>query len=514
MRIRLAPISLLLAVAACSDPTDAVAPPEDLTFPEGFVFGTATAGFQVDMGCPTLSAAACEDPNSDWYAFVTSDEMKMDSINYLNGDPPSAGPGHWELFEQDFDLAKDELKTGGFRMSIEWSRIFPAQTDGVEGYEALKAIASPEAIDHYHKVFAALKARGIAPLVTLNHYTLPTWIHDGVGCHKDLAGCSPRGWVDKDRTVAEIAKYAGFVAQEFGGEVDRWATLNEPFALVLPGYLQPNPERTNPPAVLLKAAEAKIVVNALIEAHARMYDAVKAADKADADGDGGASEVGVVYAMAPVEPLDPTFDLDVKAAENIFYLYNLVYLNAVVKGDLDDDLDGVAEHRDDLANRMDYLGINYYFRVKVAGAPTPFLPDLSELTTFDPFKVETGGLYPKGIYDMAMLAKEMGVPSYITENGLPIQSDDDAPSEFLVQHLTWVKRAIRDGADVRGYYFWSLLDNYEWNHGMDMHFGLYSVDKDDPLKRRTARKVAGVFADIASTKAVSPELAASFPAPE
>jgi beta-glucosidase/6-phospho-beta-glucosidase/beta-galactosidase len=513
MRIRLAPVCLLF-VAACSDPTDETAPPEDLSFPDSFVFGTATAGFQVDMGCPTLPAAECEDPGSDWYAFVTSDEMKMDPKNYLNGDPPSAGPGHWELYEKDFDLAKDELHTGGFRMSIEWSRIFPTQTDGVEGYEALKAIASAPAIDHYHKVFAALKARGIAPLVTLNHYTLPTWIHDAVGCHKDLTGCSPRGWVDKDRTVAEIAKYAGFVAQEFGGEVDRWATLNEPFAVVLPGYLQPSAERSNPPSVLLKSDEAKVVMNALIEAHARMYDAVKAADNGDADEDGKPSEVGVVYAMAPIEPVDPENNFDKKAAENIFYLFNLVYLNAVVKGDLDHDLDGVAEHRADLENRMDYLGINYYFRVNVVGTSFVFLPELSKLTTFDPFKVETGGLYPKGIYDMAMLAKEMGVPAYITENGLPIALDDDTPTEFLVQHLTWVKRAIRDGADIRGYYYWSLLDNYEWNHGMDMRFGLYAVEKDDPLKLRSARQFAKVFGEIAQTKGISPELAAEFPAPE
>src|SRR5215207_10040218 len=106
MRIRLAPVFLLFA-AACSDPADETAPPEDLSFPDAFVFGTATAGFQVDMGCPTLPAAECEDPGSDWYAFITSDEMKMDAKNYLNGDPPSAGPGHWELYEDDFDLAKD-----------------------------------------------------------------------------------------------------------------------------------------------------------------------------------------------------------------------------------------------------------------------------------------------------------------------------------------------------------------------------------------------------------------------
>jgi beta-galactosidase len=508
------PLFLGLASGCASDPTDTIQPPEDLTFAEGFAFGTATAGFQVDMGCPTLAASECEDPNSDWYAFVTSDEMKMDATTFLKGDPPSAGPGHWELYEEDFDLAKDELHNDAHRMSIEWSRIFPAATDAAKGYDALKALASKPALDHYHAVFAALKARGIKPLVTLNHYTLPTWIHDGVGCHKNLAQCSPRGWLDKDRTVAEIAKYAGFVAEEFGGEVDIWATLNEPFAVVLPGYLQPNMERSNPPAVLFKVEETKAVIVALIEAHARMYDAVKAADKVDADGDGEPSEVGVVYAMAPIAPADPENQVDKKAAENVFYLFNLVYLNAVVKGDIDPELDGTSVHRVDLENRMDYLGINYYVRPTVVGTGSAFIPELSPLSTFDPFNVQTAGQYPRGIYEMAMLVKEWGLPARITENGLAIQADDDVPSRFLVEHLTWVKRAIRDGADIRGYYFWSLLDNYEWNHGMDLHFGLYQVDKDDALKLRTARDVADVYGEIAEGRAITTELAVKYPSPE
>lgn len=506
-------LAAALSLAASCGPIDSTEAPEDLAFSESFLFGTAMAGFQVDMGCPTLPASECEDPNSDWYAFVTSEEMKMDSSTHLSGDPPSAGPGHYELFEQDFDRAQNELNNNALRMSIEWSRIFPTTTEGVEGYEALKGVADLKALDHYHAVFAALKARGLRPLVTLNHYTLPTWIHDGVACHKDLDGCSPRGWVDKDRTVAEIAKYAGFVAEEFGGEVDAWVTLNEPFAVLLPGYLQPNPDRTNPPALLLRIKELKIVMLALIEAHARMYDAVKAGDTIDADGDGKASEVGLVYAMAPVAPDDPNNQLDVKAAENVFYIYNMAYLNAVAKGELDEDLDGTSERRDDLAGRMDYIGINYYFRVKVVGTTTPFLEELSPLSTFDPFKVQMGEDYAKGIYEMAMVVKDLGLPSMITENGLPIESDDDVPSSYLVRHLTWLNRAIRDGADVRGYFYWSLMDNYEWNHGMDLRFGLYEVDEDDPMKRRTARRVAGVYGEIAKAKGISADLAARYPAP-
>lgn len=523
LALALAPLALALA-ACSSEPTSQPKPdggtggsggaaPEVLDFPASFLFGSSIAGFQVDMGCPTLAAASCEDPKSDWYQFITDPKTKDDPKAHITGHPPSAGPGHWELFEQDYELAAKSLHQGGMRFSIEWSRIFPTATDAAEGYDALKALADPAAVAHYHAELAALKARGIEPLVTLNHYALPTWIHDAAGCHVDLANCSPKGWVDKDRTVKEIAKYAGFVAKEFGAEIDLWATLNEPFAVLLPGYVFPTADRSNPPAVLLQFDAAKTVLLGLIEAHARMYDAVKANDTADADGDGKAAEVGVVYAMAPVKGADPENELDVKAAENVFYLYNMVYLNAVAKGDLDADMTGKPVHRDDLANRMDYIGINYYTRVTVQGTPTPFLPELSPLSTFNPFTLKQWEDYPRGVYEMAMLVKnDLKLPAIVTENGAADPNDDGTASSYLVRHLSWVSRAIHDGADVRGYFYWTLMDNYEWNHGMDIRMGLFAVDKDDPTKARKPRKTVDVFARIAQERRVPADLAKMYPA--
>jgi len=517
-------LAFVLMLGACSsEPTDkpppdggagsggadAGAPPAD--FPASFLFGSSIAGFQVDMGCPTL-AASCDDPNSDWYQFVTDPKTKDDASAHVSGQPPSVGPGHWELYDEDYDLAANELHQSGMRFSIEWSRVFPTATDAADGYDALKQLADPAALDHYHAELAALKKRGIKPLVTLNHYTLPTWIHDGVGCHVDFANCSPKGWVDKDRTVKEIAKYAGFVAEEFGGEIDLWATLNEPFAVLLPGYIFPSADRSNPPALTLKFAAAKTVLLGLIEAHARMYDAVKAHDTVDADGDGKAAEIGVVYAMAPVKADDPTNDLDVTAAKNVFYLWNMVYLNAVAKGDLDADMTGMSVHRDDLANRMDYIGINYYTRITVQGEPMASLPELSPLATFNPFTIKQWEDYPKGIYEMAMVVKDqLKLPAIVTENGAADPNDDGTAPSYLVRHLTWLSRAIHDGADVRGYFYWTLMDNYEWNHGMDIRMGLYAVDKDDPTKARKPRKAVDVFSRIAQGKEVPGDLAKLYP---
>lgn len=479
-------------------------------FPEDFLFGTAVAGFQAEMGCPTVPAAECEDPGSDWYAFITDPRTVGSPTAYLNGDPPSTGPGHYELYESDLDLARDELHNNAFRTGIEWSRLFPRATDEVAD-DALADAADPRAVAWYHRYFQAIRDRGLTPLVTLNHYTLPTWIHDGPGCHDDLDACERKGWLDRERTVREIARYAGFAAREFGGQVDLWATLNEPIVVLFFGYVQPRADRTNPPAVLLRTAEAKEVLQALIEGHARMYDAVK---ENDPDG----AEVGVVYPLSPSQPIDPAAPLDVQAAANFHHLYNEVFIDAIVKGDLDADLDGAiseGERRPDLRGRLDYVGLNYYFRLRFGGLEAPALPALAELSplaTFNPLAVENLGDYPRGIYEMSLLAHERwGLPVIVTENGVPDARDEGLQERYLAEHLQWAERAMREGVDLRGYFYWTLMDNYEWNHGMDIRMGLYAVDKADPAKTRTQRKGVAAYGRIAQGRDVPDDLRAAFP---
>ncbi|MGV3624386.1 MAG: glycoside hydrolase family 1 protein [Archangium sp.] len=484
---------VVVLLSACEQPA----------FPEKFLFGAATAGFQVDPGCPTLSEAECVDTKSDWYQWVTSKNELDDLKDIITFEPLANGPGYWELYEQDLDRAKNELGLNSVRVSLEWSRIFPTATDGLEG-DALAAVANQQALAGYHAQFAAMKARGLTPMVTLNHYTLPVWIHDGVACHKDIKNCVNRGWLDRERTVREIAKYAGFAAKEFGGEVELWATENEPFALVLPGYLLPSKDRVNPPGVQFRFEEAKIVIGSLIEAHARMYDAVKANDPT--------SSVGLVYATAPVKPADPTNRLDVKAAENTFYLFNTVFLDAVIKGELDADLDGKPDQQgpvETLANRMDWLGMNFYTRITVSGSAQANLPTLSPLTTFDPFTIVPWEDYSKGIYDMQMhLHARYGKPIYVTETGTDAAPDDERVASWLVRHLEWTKRAMKDGADIRGFFYWSLMDNYEWNQGMHMRFGLYALEAD---KSRRPRSAVSLYNGIIKKRDISSELVKQYP---
>lgn len=496
----------ILVLSGCNDKEDEdTLQASQWVFPEGFLFGTAIAGFQADMGCPTLAPEKCDEKNSDWYAYATDEfAIKKGIGTFLSGDDPTkVGPGFWELYRQDLQLAAQELHNNAFRTSVEWSRLFPTATDDVEGYDALKAIANADAIATYHDMFAAMRENGLEPFITLNHYSLPLWIHDVLAC-RTVAGCEDKGWPDRERIVKEIAKFAGFVAKEFGADVDLWATLNEPMAVIFPGYLQPGESRSNPPAKMLAFDEARTGLTAMAEAHARMYDAVKENDTTDASGDGKAAEVGVVYNLTPFVGRDETKALDKAGAENGFYLWNLVFLNAVCKGELDEMWDGNTVHREDMENRIDFFGLNYYNLWEVEGTGEVVLPDLSPKTTFNLLTVITDYIYPKGMYDSIMfIHKEYGLPVYITESGTEPKANDPSYIEgYLVHHLRWLLKAVEEGADVRGYFYWTFMDNFEWNHGMDMKLGLYEVKPDDPTKARIPRNSATIFSQISQLKAL------------
>jgi len=491
------------------------------TFPASFLFGTAIAGFQVDMGCPTVAAAQCEDRASDWYQWITTQRILDNPLLFMSKDPPSSGPGFYETYEKDLDRAAGqgeyELGSQAVRLSIEWSRIFPNATFGVNSHASLAAIASADGIAFYHRLFAAMKKRGLVPFVTVNHYSLPLWIHDGNACNQSLDACiaaGKGGWADPDRgrIVNEITKYAQFVAEEYGAEVDHWATLNEPFsAVVIAGYVVSSPQRSNPPGLSgpwMSVTGAKTAATAMIEAHARMYDAIHAFDKADADGDGKAAEVGIVYPFSVIEPLTSSA-ADQKAAADAKYFFEDLFMDGVVLGRVDENWDkgpGQAPVRPEIAGRVDFIGVNYYFRFQAQAFASP-LSVISPYLTFNMAR-EFDGNYPQGIGDVLVsVAKKYGKPLYVSETGTP-QDDEARGAAWTVRTLGQTRRAIRDGADVRGYFAWSLMDNYEWNHGMGMRFGLYAVDAT--TKDRALRDSGTAFARMAKSRDVPADLEAQY----
>ncbi len=487
---------LLMLALACSAPADTAATDTVATstttadngFPEGFLFGAAIAGFQVDPGCPTLPASQCEDDASDWYQWVTDPDLIDESGLYLSGQPLSDGPGHWELWESDLDLAADELRADALRFSVEWSRLFPTDAESAQTVEDLYDHVDETALVWYHAYLGGLAARGVEPLVTLNHYTLPLWVHDGKACHEDPDTCAPSGWLDGERMERLIALYAGFCAREFGDQVTWWLTLNEPYGVVLPGFVIQDSSRTNPPGIQ-DVDHALSVFRHMARAHAAMADAVRAED-ADA-------MVGIVANVPIPEPDDPDDPLDVQGAEHMDYFYNTLFLEAFVEGRFDDDLDGELDSTDpDITGRTDFIGLNHYNVVPVIGlsAPLPFLggyPVLDFLPAGLDSLEELGSLQLDDAIDRV---EPYGLPIIITENGYRDPDADTVDAWFTPNIDQLRERTAR--TDIRGYMYWSLIDNYEWNLGTDWRFGLYAVDTD--TKERTLRGVGAAFAEVAA----------------
>jgi len=522
---RLSRIAILAALGLAALAPAAAA---SAKFPPGFLWGTAIAGFQTEAG-----QGRNVDPNSDWYAWLRDPENLAAGI--VSGDQPEDGPGHWRSYRRDLDLAADDLHNNAFRFSVEWSRIFPRSTESIEvgariGRKDLKRLdgrANQRAVRHYRRVLRAAGRRGLTPFVTLHHWTLPTWLHDPAATREALAGIDPNGplpaleaggWLDS-ATVDEFAKYAAYLGWKLGGRADYWNTLNEPMVQVTNGFVNvPGVFGSYwPPGVFTFTGAIEALTN-LERANTVAYDALKRFDDRDADGDRRAARVGPVMNMVAFTPADPASTADLAATEHADYLFNRLLLNAMVRGDLDADADGtIGTGEADLHRRKaDFVGLNYYFRGRVAAAAplTPAIPVLDFLPTISyaspaypsgppcPTVCSEFGaeIYPEGYRAVIGTAGEYGLPVYLTENGIA-DSDDDQRPAYLTSHLEQALAAIReDGVDVRGYFQWSLTDNLEWVYGYQPKFGLYSFDPR--TLKRTPRPSARLYGRIAKRNAL------------
>jgi beta-galactosidase len=533
MRIRTVVLALAFVVAAT---------PARADFPAGFGWGPAIAGFQSEMG----PDPATQDPGSDWWVW-THDAANI-AAGRVSGDQPEAGPSFWTLWAKDVRLARSRLRANTFRLSIEWSRIFPVSTAGVDAsggitlvvLQQLDALADQAAVARYRAILEAIRERKMAPFVTVSHFSLPLWIHDPIAVRDALAGTNPNlpvaplgvpaGWLET-AILPEFAKYAAYLGWKFGDLVDRWTPINEAMVVATSGYVNvPGVLSGNfPPGAFSFRGAISVILNE-VAGQAAAYDALHAWDTVDADGDGSAVEVGTVHNMAAFHPTNPASALDVTAAAHADYLFNRLWLNAVVLGDVDADADGVAdpgEHHPELAGKADFVGVNYYLRATASatGVPlTPAIPLLDFLpvigyrtpeaptappcpSTCSDFGWE---IYPQGLREVLATAGAYGLPVYVTENGIADADDDQRPA-YLVQHLLVLDQAIADGvADVRGYYHWSLIDNFEWSSGYYPRFGLFSIDARG---RRRARKSARHLRRIALRNAVPPALVRRFGTP-
>jgi beta-glucosidase/6-phospho-beta-glucosidase/beta-galactosidase len=502
--------------------------PGDARFPGGFLWGQATAGFQSEAG-----AGANTDRHSDWW--VWSHDPQNVAAGRVSGDLPEDGPGAWALYRRDAKLMHS-LKANAFRMGIEWSRIFPRSTAGVDAsggitpavLEQLDAVADQDAVAHYRAVLKEVRKRHMEPFVTLNHFTLPLWIHDPIAARNAFftafldaplpTGFGPAGWIDPG-IAPEFGKYAAYLGWKFGDAVDLWAPINEPLVAAVSGYVNlPGLAGGFPPGALNFRGAITAALDE-VRANAAAYDQVKAWDRGDADRDGSPAQVGLVHNMVAFTPWDATKPLDVRGTQNADYLFNRLFLNAAVKGEVDADADGTispGERHPELAGKADFVGVNYYFRGRVTGLSFSFsgvipiinfAPTTGYRTPQNPSAPECptecsefgGEIYPEGFREVLNEAGGYGLPLYVTENGIADSNDDQRP-QYLVRHLAALHQAIDDGVDVRGYFHWTLVDNFEWAAGYYPKFGLYSYDP--ATLRRTPRPSATLFRQVAHANAI------------
>jgi beta-glucosidase/6-phospho-beta-glucosidase/beta-galactosidase len=457
-----------IAAACSSEPSP---PDEKVTFAPGFLWGSASAGFQVEKGLP----------NTDW-GIWTSLPGKI-----KNGDHPDRG-GADALAHIDDDVAiLKATNQNAYRFSIEWARLYPTRA----AFDADQP--DPAGVAAYDKLFAALKAAGITPFVTLQHFTIPDYFADPRKPEE------PQGW-ERPELVDAFGTWCGRVAARWGGDVEWWATINEPVMAPLGGYVQ----GSFPPGLVLKMDRALTVAKNEARAHAKCFDAIKKADPQ--------SKVGIVQHVRDVEPADPNDPADIAASERVRYVNNLWILNAVVRGDWDEEFDGSYDGPNDkkadpaLAGRSDYIGINYYSAVTAGsrGLKVPVVDAslrVDRLLTDRPKTDFFWDIYPDGLRHCLGEVKGYGLPIVITENGIA-DSNDRNRARFVLEHLFVLGKAAKeDGLDIRGYFYWSLLDNFEWASGFCPRFGLYSVDR--ATAARTQRPSAKVYAEVARTNEVS-----------
>ncbi len=393
-----------------------------LHFPKGFLMGAASSAYQIEGN----------NMNSDWWHWEQE------------GKVPKSGDAtdHYNRFDEDFKIAHD-IGLNSMRISLEWARIEP-----VEGQW------DTAAIEHYKKVLKSMKEQGLTRMVTLWHWTLPQWLAE-------------KGGFESKEGVQAFARYAWFIAQNLGPEIDLWITLNEPEIYSGLSY-----QRGVHPPFKKDLILSWMVLQNLIKAHNAGYDAIKQSfPKALV----GISKNSSYYEPYRKNILDRTVVFFADRISNHYFL-------------------------EKIKKRLDFIGVNYYFHNRIhvnwqGYQEMNYNFGHGQLTLEDSANRSDMGwmLYPEGIYHLLLDLKKYQKPIYITENGLADAGDTRRP-KYLREILGWVLAAMKDGVDIRGYLYWALTDNYEWTQGFGPRFGLVEIDYT--TQKRTVRRSADIFKEI------------------
>ncbi|MBP1687598.1 MAG: glycosyl hydrolase [Deltaproteobacteria bacterium] len=423
-----------------------------IEFPADFVFGSATAAHQVEGN----------NLHNDWWEHERA-------AGATAVEPSGIACDHYHRFADDFRLLRT-LGQRAHRLSIEWSRIEPEEGQ-----------IQRQEIDHYRAVLDCLRQLDIEPWVTLHHFTLPAWF-------------ARRGGFTLAQNVACFRRFVERVAKEYGDQVRYWCTINEPTIHAELGHRFGDfPPRLTDPGlaadVLCNLFRAHAAGTAVLHAHACMTPCV-----------------GITLALQAIEPYRPDAAADRELAARRDGETNGVSLDALRTGSFDYPgrppvvIAGLKE-------ASQFVGVQYYTRVRYdasAGAAG------SDVAPVDPHRTLTQmgwEIYPEGFGPLLRRAAATGLPVYVTENGIACD-DDRTRVRFIADHLAVFDQVRREGADLRGYFYWSALDNFEWNFGYRPRFGLIAVDRT--TLTRAPRPSAYFFGEIARTHRLTAEMVATY----
>ncbi|WP_026485582.1 GH1 family beta-glucosidase [Caldanaerobius polysaccharolyticus] len=433
-------------------------------FPEDFIWGTATAAYQIE-------GAANEDGRGEsiWDRFS---HIPGNVWNNQNGD---VACDHYHRYKEDVQILKD-MGVKGYRFSISWPRVIPEGTGKI----------NQKGVDFYNGLIDELLKYNIQPFVTLYHWDLPQALQ-----YKG-------GWANRD-TAEYFADYASEMFRLFGDRVKHWITHNEPWCTSFLGH-----------AIGVHAPGIKDFSTALQVAHNVLLSHGKAVQYFRQAGRGG--KIGITLNLTPVYAASDREE-DVRAATVADGYSNRWFLDPVFKGQYPEDMlknfgsfakipDVQVGDMKIISSPMDFLGVNYYTRSFVKYNPdaqfgTESLRPDGQYTEMD------WEVYPQGLYDLLMrLKKDYGdIDIYITENGAAFKDvvennsvDDSDRLNYLKMHFEKAAEAIRDGVKLKGYFVWSLMDNFEWAHGYSKRFGLIYVDYE--TQKRIWKKSALWYKDV------------------
>ena len=414
-----------------------------MTFPDGFLWGTAAASYQTEGG----------NVWSDWHHFERADLQNAPPQRRF-ADLAGRATEFWTRYETDLDLAA-ELGARGHRMSVEWGRVEPES-----------GRVDRDALAHYRRQLEAARARGLQVCLTAQHFTVPTWT-------------VARGHFQRaDAVVGPFRRYVGVLADALGDLVDLWVPVNEPTVVALAGHLI----GAHPPfeTSALKAVRA---YRTLVRMHAAGYHALKARDSR--------TRVGCAHAWLGAEPWDARSAVDRAAAAFSQGTINESFFEVTRTGRLPLRLGGPIP---EAAGTLDWVGLNYYTRFLTRGAEVVGTRPGDRVT-------DMGWSWAPGGFHKALhwLQREVGKPIWVTENGVATR-DEAERIAFLRAHLTQLGRAAQEGVDVRGYFHWCLTDNWEWTHGRGPRFGLIAVDYE--TQERTVKAGGRWYAEVARQNAL------------